>query len=239
MAINKPSSYKSIKAILKRCGSGKKAALLQRFFKTGPGEYAEGDVFIGINVPVLRALSKKYQDLPFNEALQLLRSRIHEERLLALLILILKYRKAGPQEKEKIYKAYLNNSKYINNWDLVDVTAKHIVGEHLREKDKRPIYNLAGSRDLWEKRIAILATFNFIEHGQFKDTLRIAGILIDDKHDLIHKAVGWMLREVGKRDMRTEERFLDKYHGRMPRTMLRYAIEKFPENKRKKYLKKK
>lgn len=215
----------------------KKAKVLQGFFKTGPGEYAEGDIFIGIKVPVLRILAKKYQDLPLNEALRLLRSRVHEERLLSLLILILKYRKAVPREKVGIYKAYLNSTRYINNWDLVDVTAKHIVGEHLRGGDKRPIYNLARSDNLWEKRIAILATFNFIENGQFDDTLKIAVMLLDDGHDLIHKAVGWMLREVGKRNIRVEEAFLYKYHSRMPRTMLRYAIERFPENKRLRYLK--
>ena len=238
MAISRSFNYKSIKTILKRHGSVKKAALLQGFFKTGPGEYAEGDVFIGINVPVLRGLSKKYQDLPFNETLRLLRSRIHEERLLSLLILILKYRKADPLVKEKIYKAYLNNSKFINNWDLVDVTAKHIVGDYLFGKDRSKLYELAGSRLLWERRIAILSTFHFIERGDHEDTLKIAKNLLLDEHDLIHKAVGWMLREVGKRDMKAEERFLDKYHGRMPRTMLRYAIEKFPETKRLEYLRK-
>ncbi|MEI6863475.1 MAG: DNA alkylation repair protein [Candidatus Omnitrophota bacterium] len=214
-----------------------KAKILQGFFKTGPGEYAEGDIFIGINVPILRILAKKYQCLPFNETLRLLKSHIHEERLLSLFILILKYRKAGPREKEKIYKTYLRNSKYINNWDLVDVTAKHIVGDYLYDKNRKELYKLARSGSLWERRIAVLATFHFIERGDYKDTLKIAKILLLDKHDLIHKAVGWMLREVGKRDIRAEERFLGKSYSRMPRTMLRYAIERFPENKRLRYLK--
>ena len=209
---------------------------MQGFFKTGPGEYAEGDIFIGINVPIVRILAKKYQCLPFNETLRLLKSRIHEERLLALFILILKYRKAVSREKEKIYKIYLRNSKYINNWDLVDVTAKHIVGDYLYNKRRCKLYQLARSDSLWERRIAVLATFHFIERGDYKDTLKIAKILLLDKHDLIHKAVGWMLREVGKRDIRIEDRFLDKNYNRMPRTMLRYAIERFPENKRLRYL---
>ena len=182
-------------------------------------------------------MAKRYQDLAFGETLQLLKSRIHEERLLALLILILKYRKSDILGKEKIYKAYLGHSKYINNWDLVDVTAKHIVGDFLKDKDRSPLYKLARSASLWEKRIAVLATFHFIENNDFEDTLKIAKILISDPHDLIHKAVGWMLREIGKRGMDSEERFLKKHYTTMPRTMLRYAIERFPETKRQAYLK--
>ncbi len=225
-----------IKKELQKVSDKKKAKLLQGFFKTGPGEYADGDIFAGINVPTLRAFAKKYQNLPFNETLRLLKSRIHEERLLALLILILKYRKACLKEKEKICRAYLNHSRYINNWDLVDVTAKHIVGDYLYDKNRRKLYELARSDSLWERRIAILSTFYFIEKGDHKDTLSIAKMLLSDGHDLIHKAVGWMLREVGKRDIGAEEDFLNKYHGRMPRTMLRYAIERFPESKRLRYL---
>ena len=227
----------SIKKELKRYSDKNKARALQRFFKTGPGGYAEGDIFIGVTVPVLRALAKKYQELSFDETLRLLRSRIHEERLLSLLILILKYRKAGLTDKEKIYKAYLKNSRYINNWDLVDVTAKHIVGDYLYDKDRNKLYDMASSDSLWERRIAVLSTFHFIEKGDLKDTLKISKLLLSDGQDLIHKAVGWMLREVGKRDIRAEEEFLDKHHGRMPRTMLRYAIERFPESKRLYYLK--
>jgi len=230
-------SLKKLKFDLRKYSNKKKAEILQRFFKTGPTEYAEGDIFLGITVPMLRILSKQYQCLAFNETLQLLKSRIHEERLLSLLILILKYRKVDLSEKRKIYKAYLNHSKYVNNWDLVDVTAKHIVGVFLEDKDRAPLYKLARSDSLWERRIAILSTLHFIENNDFEDTLKIAEILILDPHDLIHKAVGWMLREVGKRDRDSEERFLKKYYTAMPRTMLRYAVERFPESKRQAYLK--
>lgn len=209
---------------------------MQRFFKTGPGGYAEGDIFLGIKVPVLRTLAKRYQCLTSNETLKLLKSRIHEERLLSLLILVSKYRDADLSQKQKIYKTYMDHSKYINNWDLVDVTAKHIVGAFLEDKDRTPLYRLASSDSLWKRRIAILSTFHFIENNDFKDTLKIAEILIRDPHDLIHKAVGWMLREVGKRDRGCEERFLKRYCTAMPRTMLRYAVERFPESKRQAYL---
>jgi len=230
-------SLKKLKFDLLKYSDKKKAKIVQRFFKTGPGEYAQGDIFLGITAPMLRILSKQYQSLAFNETLQLLKSRIHEERLLSLLIIILKYRKVVLSEKRKIYKAYLNHSKYVNNWDLVDVSAKHIIGDFLKNKDRTPLYKLARSDSLWERRIAILSTFHFIENNDFEDTLKIAEILISDPHDLIHKAVGWMLREVGKRDRDSEERFLKRYYTAMPRTMLRYAVERFPETKRQAYLK--
>jgi 3-methyladenine DNA glycosylase AlkD len=232
-------SVKKIKAELRKHASPRKAKLLQRFFKTGPGEYAEGDIFLGINVPTVRRLAKQYADLSLAETLKLLRSAIHEERLLALLILILQYRQADPARKKAIYEVYLRNTRHINNWDLVDVTAKHIVGAYLADKARAPLYALAKSGSLWERRIAILSTFHFIEHNDHRDTLKIAEILISDPHDLIHKAVGWMLREVGKRDIDAEERFLRKYGAKMPRTMLRYAIERFPELKRRVYLRSK
>ena len=230
-------NLEKIKFDLREYSDKKKAKILKRYFKTGPGEYAQGDIFLGITVPILRSLAKQYQDLALKETLQLLKSRIHEERLLSLLVLILKYRKADLSEKRNIYKAYLDHSKYVNNWDLVDVTAKHIIGDYLQDKDKSPLYKLARSNFLWERRIAILSTFHFIENNDFQDTLKIAKILIFDPHDLIHKAVGWMLREVGKRDKNSEERFLKKYYRAMPRTMLRYAVERFPEFKRQAYLK--
>lgn len=214
----------------------KKAALLQRYFKTGPGEYAEGDIFIGVTVPALRRLAKECRQVELLDALALLKSPIHEERLLALLLLIGMYRNADPAPKEKIYRAYLDHTKYINNWDLVDVSAKHIVGEYLFDKDRALLYDLARSKSLWERRIAILSTFYFIGRGQMKDSLALAEMLLDDNHDLMHKAVGWMLREVGKRDQPAEESFLKKCSGNMPRTMLRYAIERFPEKKRLSYL---
>lgn len=230
-------SLKKLRFDLRKYSDKKKAKVLQQFFKTGPGEYAQGDIFLGITVSMLRILSKRYQSLEFNETLRLLKSRIHEERLLSLLIIILKYRKVDLSEKIKIYKAYLNHSKYVNNWDLVDVSAKHIIGDFLKDKDRTPLYKLARSDSLWERRIAILSTLYFIENNDFEDTLKIAQILISDPHDLIHKAVGWMLREVGKRDRDSEERFLKKYYTAMPRTMLRYAVERFPESKRQAYLK--
>jgi 3-methyladenine DNA glycosylase AlkD len=230
-------SFKKLKFDLRKYTDKKKAKLLQRFFKTGPGEYAEGDIFLGITVPMLRIFAARYQNLAFNETLQLLKSRIHEERLLSLLIFILKYRKADLSGKEKIYKAYLKHYRYINNWDLVDVSAKHIIGAFLNDKDRALLYKLAHSDFLWKRRIAILSTFHFIENNDFEDTLKIAEILMYDPHDLIHKAVGWMLREVGKRDIGLEESFLKRYCTVMPRTMLRYAIERFPASKRQAYLK--
>ena len=231
-------SLKKIKSELRRHSDKKKARLLQRYFKTGPGEYAEGDIFLGMTVPILRAMARQYQGLDLDEAICLLKSAVHEERLLALLILIHKYNKAGLAGKEKIYKAYLAHSKYINNWDLVDVTAKHIVGDFLKDKDRAPLYKLARSPILWEKRIAVLSTFHFIANNDHEDSLKIAEILIGDSHDLIHKAVGWMLREVGKKDLGCEVQFLKKFSAGMPRTMLRYALERFPESKRRAYLEK-
>jgi 3-methyladenine DNA glycosylase AlkD len=212
------------------------AKILQGFFKTGPGEYAQGDIFLGVKVPLLRSLAKQCQELAFNETLKLLKSPIHEERFLSLLILMLKYRQSHLSGQKRIYKAYLKHSRYINNWDLVDVSAKHIIGDFLANRDRKTLYQLAKSGSLWERRIAILSTFHFIENNDFRDTLKIAKILITDSHDLMHKAVGWMLREVGKRDVANEERFLKKYCRVMPRTMLRYAIERFPDSKRQQYL---
>jgi len=227
---------RDIRRKLQQLGSKDKAKVLQRFFKTGPGEYGEGDVFIGVRVPDLRKLVKEYQDITIKEVMQLLRSSIHEERLFALLILVSKYSKGNETVKKRIYELYLQNTKFINSWDLVDGSAQHIVGAFLMDKSKEPIYRLAKSNSLWERRIAILSTFHFIKHDNYSETLKISKILLTDEQDLIHKAVGWMLREIGKRHISTEEIFLKKYYKRMPRTMLRYAIEKFPESKRKKYL---
>jgi len=226
-----------IKKRLKQLANKEKAEVLQRFFKTGPGEYGEGDVFIGVKVPDLRKVAKDFQDIATEDVIALLESAIHEERLLALLILVRKYVKGNETAKKRIYRLYLKKTKFINNWNLVDVTAHHIVGDYLMDKNKAPLYRLAKSEDLWERRIAILATFYFIKHGKYEETLKIAKILLTDKEDLIHKAVGWMLREIGKRDMIFEEMFLKQHYKEMPRTMLRYAIEKFPEPKRQKYLK--
>jgi len=229
---------KNIRRSLRRHRDKEKAKVLQGFFKTGSGQYAEGDIFLGVTVPVLRTLAKQFQEIELKSAVELLRSPIHEERLLALLVLVLQYRKSDIDNKNRIYRIYLKNTKYINNWDLVDVTAKHIIGDFLKDKDKDVLYGLATSSFLWDRRIAIISTFHFIENDQFEETIKIAELLLSDRHDLIHKAVGWMLREVGKRNLEVEEKFLKEYHKVMPRTMLRYAIEKFPEHKRQAYLNK-
>jgi 3-methyladenine DNA glycosylase AlkD len=229
-------TIRDIRIKLQQLGSEEKASILQRFFKTGPGEYGEGDVFIGVKVPELRKLVKEYQDITLDTVKQLLSSLIHEERMLALLILIDKYSKGNDTVKKKIYELYIQNTKFINSWDLVDSSAHHIIGDFLLNKSKAPIYRLATSKSLWERRIAILSTFRFIKQGNYSETLKISKILLTDEQDLIHKAVGWMLREIGKRHISTEETFLKKYYKQMPRTMLRYAIEKFPESKRQKYL---
>jgi 3-methyladenine DNA glycosylase AlkD len=213
-----------------------KAEILQKFFKTGKGQYGEGDVFLGIVVPQQRKIAQKFKELGMKEIEKLLDSNIHEKRLIALLILIEKYKKADPKEKNEIFEFYLKNTKNINNWDLVDLSAPNIVGDFLADKGRDILYDLAKSKDLWKRRIAIISTFSFIRKNEFEDTLKITEMLIDDTHDLIHKSTGWMLREVGKRDQKALEGFLKKYYKNMPRTMLRYAIEKFPEDKRKKYL---
>ena len=222
---------------LQALADGGIAAHSQRFFKTGPGEYAEGDRFIGVRVPAIRGVAKQYRALPHAGVLSLLRSEIHEERLLALLILCDQYKRGDVAERKRIYDAYLGHTAFINNWDLVDASAHKIVGPHLENRSRRPLDRLARSKSLWERRVAVIATFFFIQREEFDDTLRIADRILDDREDLIHKAVGWMLREVGKRDLQREEAFLQDRYGRMPRTMLRYAIERFPERRRQAYLK--
>jgi 3-methyladenine DNA glycosylase AlkD len=216
----------------------KKAESLQRFFKTGKGEYGEGDIFIGIIVPNQRIVAKKYQELPLSEIQKLLNSKIHEHRLTALFILTYKFEKTDEKVKKEIVELYLKNTQYINNWDLIDLSSIEILGEYfLKHPDyKKILYKFPKSKSLWERRISIIITFTFIRNRQFADSLRIAETLLHDKEDLIHKAVGWMLREIGKRDLKIEEEFLRKHYQKMPRTMLRYAIEKFPEKKRQFYL---
>jgi len=223
-------------ADLQKLENPQKAKILSRFFKTGKGEYGEGDIFLGITVPQTRSIAKKYTNLNLKDLEKLLSSKIHEHRLIALLILIENYRKDSIEHKNSIFNFYLKNTKFINNWDLVDLSAPNIVGNFLLDKDKSILYNLAKSSNLWEKRIAIISTFAFIRLYKFKHTLKISEVLMNDNHDLIHKAVGWMLREVGKRNKEVEEKFLNQHYMKMPRTMLRYAIEKFDNNKRKKYL---
>jgi 3-methyladenine DNA glycosylase AlkD len=214
-----------------------KVPILQRFFKTKPGQYGEGDIFIGVMVPQSRQVAKKFSQLTLGEVRTLLYSRIHEERLVALLILAWRYGTASSREKEDIVKFYLDHIKQVNNWDLVDLSAPNILGAHLVHRDRRLLYRLVRSESVWERRIAIVATHHFIRTGDFSDTLKIAGMLLQDRHDLIHKAAGWMLREVGKRDAAAEEAFLEKHCSVMPRTMLRYAIERLTESKRRHYKK--
>jgi len=230
------SKINAIKKEFDQLANKKQVEVLQRFFKTGKDQYGYGDVFLGIKVPEQRKLAKSFFDLELSEIQQLLNSKIHEQRLTALFILIGQYKKSDEKNKQKIFNLYLKNTKKINNWDLVDLSAPNIVGNFLLDKPRKVLYQLARSKNLWEKRIAILSTYTFIRQNDFGDTLKISELLLIDSHDLIHKAVGWMLREVGKRDLKIEEQFLKKYYQKMPRTMLRYAIEKFPENKRQRYL---
>ncbi|MDP8236608.1 MAG: DNA alkylation repair protein [Candidatus Erginobacter occultus] len=229
-------SLNAIRAALRESEDTSDADFLRRYFKTAPGEYGEGDRFIGVRVPEVRRVARRFRNLSLSKTLVLLKSEIHEERFLALVILTEKFRRGAPDEQSEIYREYLNHTRFINNWDLVDASADRIVGAYLRARSRRPLYGLARSELLWERRIAVMATFHFIKNGEFEETLKIAGMLLADREDLIHKAVGWMLREVGKRDRDLEELFLRERYRRMPRTMLRYAIEKFPENLRQQYL---
>lgn len=212
---------------------------MPHFFKTGKGEYGEGDIFIGVAVPNTRHVVRQFRHIPLTETIKLLKSKVHEDRLAAVLLLNELYKRGDQSQRTKVYRAYLANTRSINNWDIIDSSAPYIVGEHLRTNpsvSRAVLDRMARSKLLWDRRIAILATQAFIKKDEFKDTLRIAQILLKDQHDLIQKAVGWMLREVGNRDQKAEEAFLRKYAARMPRTMLRYAIEKFPKAKRARYL---
>jgi 3-methyladenine DNA glycosylase AlkD len=223
---------------LRAHASAKDAAILQWFFKTGPGEYGEGDVFIGVRVPAMRRVCRECgDDVSVATVEQLLRSQVHEDRALALMLLVSAFGRGDEREQKAIYDRYLANTRYINNWDLVDLSAPSIVGGWLSARSRAPLRRLARSASLWERRIAIVATQAFIRRDEFEDTLEIADLLIHDEHDLIHKAVGWMLREVGKRDGVVLRTWLRPRHTHMPRTMLRYAIERFPESERRRYLK--
>lgn len=224
---------------IKNTSSGNKKKVFARFFKTGKGEYAEGDLFLGLSVPSVREIAFEYKDMPLQEVGKLIKSKYHECRLSALMILIYKYRNSDNSGQKIIFNFYLKNTKYINNWDLVDLSAYHIVGDYLLYKNKKVLYKLAKSRNLWDRRISIVATYAFIKNKESFDIFKITELLIDDREDLIHKACGWMLREVGKKISERElTKFLDKNYRKMPRTMLRYAIEKLDENKRQYYLKK-
>lgn len=226
-----------LKREVKALSDAKRAEVLKRFFKTGKGEYGEGDIFVGLTVPQSRQIARSYKNLPFSEIKKLLKSKVHEERLIALLILIQNFQKGDKKTKAKIYDFYLSSTRYVNNWDLVDLTASKIVGEYLLDKEKRELFKLAKSKNIWERRIAIIATFAFIKRGSLEPTFEIAKLLLEDQHDLMHKAVGWMLREAGKRDQIRLEEFLKLNYKKIPRTTLRYAIERFPEEKRKAFLK--
>jgi 3-methyladenine DNA glycosylase AlkD len=232
-----PPTVREAQDRLRDLASPEAAAFAARYFKTGPGQYGAGDVFLGIRVPVLRKLARQFRDLPEGEVLTLLRSEYHEERLLALLIWVRAVSHGDEATRHRVYDLYLANTRSVNNWDLVDASAREIVGSYLHDRDRGPLYRLSRSESVWERRIAIIATAFFIARHDFTDTLRIAELLLFDPHDLIHKATGWMLREVGKRDQETLEGFLRSHHQGMPRTMLRYAIERFPAAIRLAYLK--
>jgi len=227
-----------LKKELNELKNPEKIKIFKKFFKTGKDEYGEGDEFLGLSMPQQRIITKKYDNLSLNDLQKLLDSKIHEYRMSSLIILCNKYKKSSDKEKKEIYEFYIKNFNNINNWDLVDVTSPNIVGEYLLNKDRKILYDFAKSNHLWKKRIAIISTYAFIKNNDFIDSLKISRILLHDKHDLIHKAVGWMLREIGKRNQDVEEAYLKKYYKVMPRTMLRYAIEKFSDKKRKFYMQK-
>ena len=217
---------------MRRLANPTRAKHSLRFFKMGPGQYGEGDTFLGLSLPQIRSLSKQYRDLSLGDVAQLLASPWHEARLIALIVLTMQYTRADARTRAAIYRLYLSRTDRINNWDLVDVSAHHIVGAHLIERSRAPLYRLARSKLIWDRRVAMIATAHFIRAGQFADTLRLATLFQGDKHDLIHKATGWMLREVGKREPAALNGFLHEHAHEMPRTMLRYAIERFPSQER-------
>lgn len=221
---------------LRDAGDPDDAVFLQRFFKTGPGQYGEGDRFLGIRGPMMRTLAREFADLPLGDVEKLLHDKWHEARLLALLLLIERYERGNARDKENVFRCYLANTDCVNNWDLVDLSAPGIVGAHLETRSRALLDKLAKSKRLWERRIAIISTSWFIRHDDFDDTLRVATTLLGDSHDLIHKAVGWMLREVGKRDERVLDGFLERHAHEMPRTALRYSIERMSPAKRKRYM---
>lgn len=228
-----------IKKELRKAADKEKVKILLRFFKTGKGEYGAGDKFLGIVMPRQREIAKKYFDrISLGDTLKLLRSKFHEERMTSLLLMMLKYKKGTPSEQKKIFLAYLANTKFINNWDLVDVTCRGIIGAYLLEKDRNILYKMVKSKNIWERRIAIVSTFYFISKNDLADTFKIAEMLLSDRHDLIHKAIGWSLREAGKKDKPRLIKFLNENISKMPRTTLRYSIEKFPATEREGFLKK-
>ncbi len=232
------SQYAKIVAALNKKTNPAKAKILQGFFKTKPGEYGAGDVFLGITVPEIRKTARSFSGLSVTEIQKLLASEVHEHRLVALEILVMQYEETKDLKvKKKIVQAYIKSSSRINNWDLVDLSAPYILGDWFLKRDKTLLYRWTVSKNIWQRRIAIISTFEFIRNNQYADTLKISRILLLDKHDLIQKAVGWMLREVGKKSLKTEKDFLNKYYKKMPRTMLRYAIERMSERDKTRYMK--
>jgi 3-methyladenine DNA glycosylase AlkD len=232
------SAHHKVRAELERLSDPVYAERLQGFFKSGKGEYGEGDIFLGLRVPELRRTAKKYWNIPLTDVLELLHSGIHEHRLTALFILTHQFNKGDEDTRKRIVDIYLGNTSYVNNWDLVDSSAHKILGAWLIDRDRSVLYQLAKSESIWERRISIISTFAFIDRGDLADAVSLAGTLVDDGHDLIHKATGWVLREIGKKNQSLMEGFLMEHYETMPRTMLRYAIEKLPEDRRKFYLKK-
>lgn len=232
----KAPTLASVRKALRAAGDPNDASFQQRYFKTGKGEYGEGDRFLGIRVPVVRRFAREFRALSLSDTETLLHEPWHEARLLALLLLVDRYERGDAAERNAIYALYLKNTAHINNWDLVDSSAPSIVGAHLATRSRARLDRLARSRSVWERRIAVIATLCFIGRNEFDDTLRIAALLLNDDHDLIHKAVGWMLREVGKRDAGKLETFLDEHSRQMPRTMLRYAVERMPPPRRRHYM---
>ncbi len=223
---------------LRRSADPEKANILQRFFKTGKGEYGDGDKFIGATMPKIRNIAKKFSEMAISETEKLLHSDIHEERMLALCILIRQFQRADEGSRKKIFYFYLKNTEHINSWDLVDLSAPNIAGVYLADKDRKIIYKLAKSKVLWERRIAILSTFAFLRKGDCEDTFKVSEMLLDDKEDLIQKAIGWMLREVGKRcSIQAEKEFLKTHSAKISRIALRYAIERFPNNEKIRFMK--
>ncbi len=229
--------YQTIIRYLKEIGDPKIAQHSQRYFKTGKGEYAQGDRFLGIRVPVLRKKVIPFKETSLKDIKELLISPFHEVRLFALLLMVHQFSKGSVEQRDKLFNLYISSTPFINNWDLVDTSAPYIVGPYLLDRDRSILYDFARSDLLWERRISVMSTFFFVRQFQYEDTLRISRILLNDPHDLIHKAVGWMLREIGKRDRQTEELFLERHYQQMPKTMLRYAIEKFEKERRQMYLK--
>jgi 3-methyladenine DNA glycosylase AlkD len=231
-----PQSYVAARRRLREFADRDRAVFVQGFFKTGPGQYGEGDRFLGIRVPDLRKVAREFRWLPLADLRALLRSEWHEDRLLALVILVDQFERGDAKTRNAIYRLYLASTANINNWDLVDASAPQIVGGHLAKRSRKPLYRLVKSKSVWERRISLLATYHFIRMGEFNDTFALTESLLGDEHDLIHKAGGWMLREVGKRDRAALESFLRKHAAKMPRTLLRYAIERFPPSTRRRFM---